>query len=253
MLEIETKNGFFLFQFDHPKADQTAFFEPEFWQKKNRTLGFAQGRGKTWFLETKDIFGINTALRHYYRGGLIGKINPDYYWQRKLHKTRSVAEFHLLNQLHQAGLPVPKPIGARVKKNRLGFYRADLLMELVENAEDLTVYLKKNTLSNMQWFQIGTLIRKLHNHQVCHSDLNAHNILLQQAEYGAKFWLLDFDKCHLKKGDRWKEANLQRLQRSFYKEVDRLEIHFNEDNWQTLMAGYRTSTTFVPLSIQENH
>lgn len=243
MLEIETKNGLFLFHFDQPKDDQTYFFEPEFWQKKDRTLGFAKGRGKTWFLNTADIFGVNTALRHYYRGGLFGKVNRDYYWHWSRNKTRSMAEFHLLHQLHQAGFPVPKPIGARIQKNILGFYRADLLTELVENAKDLTSYLKLNSLGQGHWHQIGELIRRLHDHQICHTDLNAHNILLQETQNGMQFWLLDFDKCSKKLGEKWKTSNLQRLYRSFQKEIGRMGIQFTEENWQALLTGYKTKVS----------
>ena len=89
----------------------------------NRLLGktttyyrFSKGRGTTYFLNTRDLFGVNTALRHYYRGGLWGKCNKDRYRFQSFTETRSVAEFQLLNQLHQAGVAVPKPIAARVKR-----------------------------------------------------------------------------------------------------------------------------------------
>ena len=128
MLEFQLKNDFFLFNFDQPLANQDLFFNPTFWQQHNRIIGYAKGRGTTWFLQTADLFGVNTALRHYYRGGLWGKINKDRYRFNDLNHTRSMVEFNLLNQLHQAGLPVPKPIGARVHKGNLGIcYQADLL------------------------------------------------------------------------------------------------------------------------------
>ncbi len=40
-------------------------------------------------------------------------------------------------------------------------------------------------------------------YQICHRDLNAQNILLQQTEQGKKCWLIDFDKCGVKLGDFW--------------------------------------------------
>ena len=119
MLEFQLKNDFFLFNFDQPLANQELFFNATFWQQHNRIIGSAKGRGTTWFLQTADLFGVNTALRHYYRGGLWGKINKDRYRFNDLNHTRSMAEFNLLNQLHQSGLPVPKPIGARVRKGNL--------------------------------------------------------------------------------------------------------------------------------------
>ena len=57
-------------------------------------------------------------------------------------------------------------------------------------------------------------------------------------ESETKFWLIDFDKCGEKSGNFWKEGNLQRLQRSFNKEVERMHIQFDEQHWQHLMEGY---------------
>lgn len=238
MLEFRQNNRFFLFDFDENKAEQAHFFEAAYWQRQNRILGSAQGRGTTWFLRTDDLFGVNSALRHYYRGGLWGKINRDRYPFTSLQNTRSFAEFHLLNQLHQAGLPVPKPIGARVEKLAFNSYRADILTEKIENAQDLTALLQQTTLSEDGWRQIGQLIRRLHDLQICHTDLNAHNILVQQTDEQQKYWLLDFDKCGQKSGSFWKQENLNRLQRSFLKEVGRMNIRFNPQDWQNLSEGY---------------
>ena len=238
MLEFRQNNRFFLFDFDENKAEQAHFFDVAYWQRQNRILGSAQGRGTTWFLRTDDLFGVNSALRHYYRGGLWGKINRDRYPFTSLQDTRSFAEFHLLNRLHQAGLPVPKPIGASVEKLAFNSYRADILTEKIENAQDLTALLQQTTLSEEGWRQIGQLIRRLHDLQICHTDLTAHNILVQQTDDQQKYWLLDFDKCGQKSGSFWKQENLNRLQRSFLKEIGRMNIRFNSQDWQNLSEGY---------------
>ena len=57
-------------------------------------------------------------------------------------------------------------------------------------------------------------------------------------EGGTKFWLIDFDKCGEKSGDFWKVQNLNRLKRSFEKEVGRMNIQFTEQNWADLTAAY---------------
>lgn len=240
MQQLQRQNCFFLFNFSPALQDQSQFFQPDYWQRQQRIIGSAKGRGTTWFLQTEDLFGVNCALRHYYRGGLWGKLNKDRYRFHQLDTTRSFAEFELLNKLHQAGLPVPKPIGAKVERTRFGCYRADILTEKVENAQDLAVYLQTQTLSPAQWQQVGKLIRQLHNQQVCHTDLNAHNILIQQ-QSKRPFWLLDFDKCGVKTGDFWKASNLERLKRSFLKETERMKIQFSEQDWQQLEQGYRKS------------
>ena len=150
-----------------------------------------------------------------------------------------MVEFQLLTQLHQAGVAVPKPIAARVKKGKLGIcYQADILIEKIENAQDLTALLQIQQLSNDIWQAIGKLIRQLHDLQICHTDLNAHNILVQQLENEQKCWLIDFDKCGQKSGDSWKQGNLERLHRSFVKEVGRMNIQFSEENWAELLKGY---------------
>ncbi|QPB42033.1 3-deoxy-D-manno-octulosonic acid kinase [Rodentibacter haemolyticus] len=239
MFEYQHNNQFFIFNFDRTFDTQTEFFNPEFWQSQQCILGSAKGRGTTYFLQTKDWFGVNCALRHYYRGGLWGKFNKDRYHFSSLEKTRSFAEFRLLQRLYNADLPVPKPIGARVKKGQLGIcYQADILTEKIENAQDLTALLSNETLPTEIWQQMGRLIRQLHDLQICHSDLNAHNILVQQTVQGQKCWLLDFDKCGEKSGDSWKMENLDRLYRSFIKEVGKMNIRFNEQNWSDLTDAY---------------
>ena len=57
-------------------------------------------------------------------------------------------------------------------------------------------------------------------------------------EGGTKFWLIDFDKCGEKSGDFWKAQNLNRLKRSFEKEVGRMNIQFTEQNCADLTAAY---------------
>ncbi len=86
--------------------------------------------------------------------------------------------------------------------------------------------------------EIGKLIKQLHHHQVHHSDLNIHNILFD--EKNGKFWLIDFDKCSVQQGEDWKKNNLERLLRSFNKEVGRLNIQFQEKDWQSLLEGYQS-------------
>ena len=239
MYQFQQDNQYFIFNFDCTFEQSTEFFQAEFWQKQKRVIGSAKGRGITYFLQTEDWFGVNCALRHYYRGGLWGKLNKDRYRFSALETTRSFAEFHLLQRLYEAGLPVPKPIAARIQKGKLGIcYQADILTEKIENAQDLTALLQTQTLPKETWMQIGRLIRKLHDLQICHTDLNAHNILLQQTEQEQKCWLLDFDKCGEKSGDFWKVQNLNRLKRSFEKEVGRMNIQFTEQNWADLTAAY---------------
>ena len=79
MLEFQQDNQFFLFNLTEKPTEPASFFESAFWEKQQCITGSAKGRGTTYFLNTKDLFGVNTALRHYYRGGLWGKFNKDRY------------------------------------------------------------------------------------------------------------------------------------------------------------------------------
>ena len=212
--------------------DVELLFDPLYWQKKNLVLGSAMGRGTTWFVKMQIIEG---ALRHYRRGGLFGKIISDHYLFLGWDKTRSLQEFKLLQHLSKAGVNVPQPIAARVTKKTF-CYQADLLSEKIPNAQDLVAILQSKSLPNTIYHKIGQEIQKMHQVQVNHSDLNIHNILVDKNN---KVWIIDFDKCAQQQGQHWKAKNLQRLKRSFYKELKKRNIHWHESNWQALLAGYQ--------------
>ena len=62
MLEFQQDNQFFLFNLTEKPTEPASFFESAFWEKQQRITGSAKGRGTTYFLNTKDLFGVNTAL-----------------------------------------------------------------------------------------------------------------------------------------------------------------------------------------------
>ena len=61
--------------------------------------------------------------KHYLRGGLVSKLIFDQYLWLNLELTRSFVEFRALEEMSQLGLPVPRPIAARVKRRRDFLYR----------------------------------------------------------------------------------------------------------------------------------
>jgi 3-deoxy-D-manno-octulosonic acid kinase len=206
-------------------------FDEEYWRNENAIIGSAQGRGITWFIQ---LATLQAALRHYRRGGLFGKIISDSYIFTGYEKTRSIAEFHLLNHLKKMGVNVPTPIAARVVRKNIT-YQADLLSEKIPNSVDLVGLLQKKRLTKQAFFDIGQEVKKLHKAQVNHTDLNIHNILI---DTDSKVWIIDFDKCYQQAGEGWKEANINRLLRSFRKEVDKRSIQWCEDDWALLLDGY---------------
>ncbi|WP_234494988.1 3-deoxy-D-manno-octulosonic acid kinase [Vibrio maritimus] len=190
-------------------------FEPDYWQAQDRIIGSAQGRGTTWFVRMDTC---DAALRHYRRGGLFGRLVKDYYWFTGWKNTRSYKEYALLNTLAKAGVNVPRPIAIRTVRSGC-FYRADLLSEKVKDAEDLVSFLSKRTISKQLCRSIGYEIKKMHQINVNHTDLNIHNILIDNTN---KVWLIDFDKCHKSNDHGWKQENMNRLERSFRKEKGRV-------------------------------
>lgn len=208
-------------------------FEGEYWQQLGKVVGSAQGRGTTWFVQ---LDGIQAALRHYCRGGLFGKLVKDHYWFTGWENTRCYQELLLLKHLRAAGVNVPRPIAAIAKK-RTVCYQADILSEKIANARDLVTILQDSNLSAETYCSIGEQIRLMHNAGVNHTDLNIHNILLD-SEY--KVWIIDFDKCAKQGSEQWKAANLERLLRSFNKELHKRAIHWQQSDWNALLAGYRS-------------
>ncbi|MCJ2378606.1 3-deoxy-D-manno-octulosonic acid kinase [Vibrio sp. ZSDZ34] len=202
-------------------------FDPEYWQQQGKVIGSALGRGTTWFVQTQTI---EAALRHYRRGGLFGKLVKDQYWFSGWENTRSYQEFQLLKTLIEAGVNVPRPIAAKVEKSGL-VYRADLLSEKIPNARDLVAILQEHPLPAEMYQKIGQEIRKMHDAQVNHTDLNIHNILIDDQD---KVWIIDFDKCCQQEGDDWKQSNWDRLKRSFEKELNKRSINWQQNDWLSL-------------------
>lgn len=207
-------------------------FDVDFWKQNDAIVGRAFGRGTTWFVQTATGVG---ALRHYRRGGLLGKLVSDSYWFTGWKATRSCAEFHLLKMLADAGVNVPRPIAAQATRH--GFiYHANLLSEKIENAADLVDILQQRPLTPEEYQAIGSEVAKMHRTKVNHTDLNIHNILLDS---NGKVWIIDFDKCDQQEGTNWQQGNLDRLLRSFRKEQTKRSIQWTESEFDYLLDGYQ--------------
>lgn len=205
----------------------------EFWQEKHAITGTAQGRGTTWFIGHQDQ---DWVLKHYYRGGLIGKVLKDSYWFTQLEHTRAIAEFKLLQHLSALSLPAPTPIACGVYRSG-PCYRADILTSKIKYSKDLVGILTQQSIDNSLWKKVGQTIKQFHNEGIYHHDLNIHNILIDDDE---KVWLIDFDRAKVITPDiNWQQANLDRLQRSFYKERGKLSpFYWQEEQFEQLLLGY---------------
>ncbi|TNC82364.1 MAG: 3-deoxy-D-manno-octulosonic acid kinase [Oleiphilus sp.] len=207
-------------------------FDPQYWQSQGRITGKESGRGTTWFLKHG---ASELVLRHYLRGGLIGKINRDHYLYTGLKTSRSMHEFNILMALIDLDLPVPKPAAAQVVRQGI-VYKADLIIERIPQARDLISLLESPQPSPF-FAAIGAMVAQFHRAGVYHADLNIKNIL---CDGKGKFWLIDFDRAKLNVPAGAQQArSLKRLQRSFIKEKGRHGIAFQDSDWKTLEASYR--------------
>lgn len=212
---------------EHPDE---ALFSPETAETRLKT---AEGRGDAVFFEKQ---GRQLVLKHYHRGGWVARFNNDHYLGRQLDSTRSFKEWRLLAQLQLLGLPAPVPVAASVIKKGL-FYQADLVTIEITGVKTLADVLLENEQDENAWQRLGRCIRRFHDHDVYHADLNARNILLGEND----IHLIDFDKGAIRQlGEAWKASNLNRLKRSLLKfKTSSQSFYFTEENWGWLLAGYR--------------
>ena len=209
-------------------------FDLGWWRQQGPASDAGAGRGRIhWVADRQRDY----LLRHYYRGGLMARISRDLFLAQPPARTRAMREFSLLSQLRARGLPVPHACAARHTRVWAAWYRADILVEKIPDATDVARLLRRQRpLSADEWKTLGHAVRRLHNEQVYHADLNCHNLMLDTQ---GKAWIVDFDKCEFRAGASWKQHNLDRLLRSLRKEA-RLDTGFrwSEEDWQHFVAGY---------------
>lgn len=232
-------------------------FEPDWLLSENLVFNTASGRGLVYFFKA---FGDNCVLRHYYRGGLIAKLSNDKFFFQKLEKSRPFQELSLLASLHNAGLNVPKPLAARLIQNNFS-YTADIITAAIPRAHELHKRLLHQALDQQTWMKIGGILRKMHDLDACHYDINVKNVLLQEPNkelnkeqdsnadnQNFDIFLLDFDACKLRQGESWKRDNLNRFKRSLEKQSSKhASYYYNETNWRWLKEGYSASQNMPNL------
>lgn len=177
------------------------------------------------------------VLRHYLRGGSIARALGDRYLWQGLRETRPWQEWHYTARLYDEGLPVPRPVAARVV--RLGpTYSADLITWRVPGARSLDEHLGEDGVSEAAWRAVGGCIRRFHDAGHWHPDLNSRNILIDPE---GEIWIIDWDRGEHRPdaATDWRRANLQRLKRDLEK---RLRIRerwvYSEGCFSALLAGY---------------
>lgn len=216
-----------------PDSVNPDWFEADYWLQNDQVVGRSFGRNTTYFFKHRTQ---EYVLRHYYRGGLVGRILHDAYFFTGLKNTRVWREFDLLERMQKMSLPVPQPIAARVTR-KLWYYTADIIIARLPNARDLLDWLKEGPLTAQQWQNIGQTLAKFHQHGIFHADLNIHNIMLSSEQQVS---LIDFDRGRqLTPAKNWQQANIKRLHQSFEKEKKKFpQLHWQTSDWQLMLTAY---------------
>jgi 3-deoxy-D-manno-octulosonic acid kinase len=216
-----------------PPSSPESLFDPAYWAGRGELENASGGRGAAWFVGTS---AHPWVLRHYRRGGFMARISQDRYLWAGEGRVRAFAEWRLLLNLAQRGLPVPTPIAAWYQRQGLT-YRCDLLTRRVANATSLSSALGQSALSAGTWASVGDAIARLHAAGADHADLNAHNILFDGRQ---AVTVIDFDRGKLRAPGTWRFANLKRLHRSLVKISKSLPPdRFGETAWASLLRGYQ--------------
>ncbi len=230
----KTKNGAILYDKAIINQISAERFTAQGWPHAEILTGSLRsgGRGNTMFVGN---IPRQFVLRHYMRGGLVGKFNRDHYIFSGEDLTRPFQEWRLLDKLAANNMNVPRPAAARFCR-RGTLYTADIITVRIPDVVSLSEYIATADRDEEFWQSVGAAIWKFHEAGVYHADMNAYNI---QIDKDGDIWMLDFDKGALKAPGTWQQETLSRLHRSL-KKVLGLDpkLHFHAGNWEQLLEGY---------------
>ena len=230
----KTPNGAILYDRQVIREISEDRFRPSGWLHAEPVKGSLRsaGRGNTMFVGNVPR---QFVLRHYVRGGLIGKLVRDTYVWTGEESTRPFLEWRMLAKMADKGLRVPRPAAARYRRKG-PFYTADIITVRIPNVVSLSEYISGDAPAEGFWQALGTAVHGFHEHGVCHADMNAYNL---QIDNDGDLWMLDFDRGRLLSPGPWQQRTLERLHRSLKKIVSLdPRLHFRQLNWEQFLAGY---------------
>ena len=131
-------------------------FTPQGWMHAELLTGSLRsgGRGNTMFVGNVPR---QFVLRHYMRGGVVGKLVRDTYVFSGADKTRSFMEWRLLDKLASNNMRVPRPAAARYTQ-RGTFYTADIITVRVPDIVPLSQYIAGHDPDEAFWNSVGAAI-----------------------------------------------------------------------------------------------
>jgi len=190
------------------------------------------GRGSTLYVGN---IPRQFVLRHYFRGGLIGRVVRDHYVWTGEDRTRPFREWRLLEKMIARGLRVPRPAAARYCR-RGPVYTADLITVTIPRVRALSELIAATPVDSSFWQALGAGIREFHSAGVYHADMNAYNL---QIDADGCLWMLDFDCGRLLAPGTWQQKTLSRLHRSLEKiRTLNPDLRYSKENWEQLLRGY---------------
>ncbi len=234
----ETASGAVIFDRDILEDVSDAEFTTDSWQETSPVSGGLRSSGRGNTMIVKDNRG-QFVLRHFLRGGLVGRFVADRYVWLGAESTRAFREWRLLSRLASMNLPVPAPAAARYRRRGLS-YTADLLTVLIPDVISLSDRIASLPCDEVFWQKLGSGIAAFHKAGVFHADLNAYNVQIDKDD---RVWLVDFDRGGLRQAGRWQQENLARLHRSLHK-IKGLDprLYFSESGWERFLEGYFSSS-----------
>lgn len=209
-------------------------FDASGWLHAEPVQGAAgsSGRGNTLFVGNVPR---QFVLRHFVRGGLVGRFVRDTYVWLGEDATRSFAEWRLLAKMAARGLRVPRPAAARYLR-RGPFYTADIITVRIPEVRPLSELLVAQKLKPEFWRSLGAGVHGFHTAGVYHADMNAHNL---QIDADGDLWMLDFDRGRLRHPGPWQQQTLRRLHRSLEKiQSQHASLNFTATDWELFLEGY---------------
>lgn len=230
----KTETGAILYDRQVISEISEARFDPANWLHSEPVGGApgSQGRGNTMFIGNVPR---QFVLRHYKRGGIAGRLISDSYLWTGADSSRPFREWRMLAKMADSGLRVPRPVAARYRRSGL-LYTADLITVRIPNACSLSTRLLDRAGGEAFWRELGAAIHEFHSHGVCHADMSAHNLQIDDSGY---LWMLDFDRGRLLPPGQWQQKTLSRLHRSLRKiKLAEPSLYFAANDWEMLLQGY---------------